>query len=649
MAAETREGVLKSRSTLKAWLDLLPDPDRVAFARIIAHRAAMRVLPFSRLVNLAAPADIDMPSALTLAVFRASIISRAALKHASSELAESAYAAAAVAANFAAEATRTAVTAKAAAAAYAAAYAADAAAYAVAEAATYAADAADAASANTNTIWNSVNVDARALEKAGVNALVDEPLWPGPQPSWWVAEWGQMLLDGRNLDAQQQRRSKLQHWQIWNDWYAARADGKAPWGLPEVVAEELELRIALGQHRKDFWEREPEAIHTEIREWINAARSEFATENTEKFDDRGVEKRTISQFIVEFLQRCGGPATIDQIREAFSAADYSVVDKTMRGTLSRLALNGEIIRIERGVYEAMEYPGKVLSDLAPTVLQTSGAIQFDGGDDEPISVRRRASVEEWDTGSKAAKRHSELLRLVEALLRRCQERMLTTDSVRELLEDIRLFRDALGATVQDLDPDFAIPRGDGLRQTLSAYEKDDDFSRLPPISDDILLALGKAIPAYNQFISLDDHLAKRDEALLGPDARKRMVGPKEGQPKIEAAVEGGAAKPEVKEVLDIEALPAPDQPDPENRASRRYSESNKNFARRAIEKAWEYASRITFRGAIGATGAGVGGSWAAAKWVWEYRDWLLSTFAENPTMLKIVQDLLEMLAKLPLG
>lgn len=94
----------------------------------------------------------------------------------------------------------------------------------------------------------------------------------------------------------------------------------------------------------------------------------------------------------------------------------------------------------------------------------------------------------------------------------------------------------------------------------------------------------------------------------------------------------GAAKPEVKDVLEEEARQAPDRPDPENRASRRYSEGNKNFARRAIERGWEFVTSPTTRTVGTLTVVSVGGGYSAARWVWANKDWLLNIFAESPRM-----------------
>lgn len=603
MATKVPEGGFWNRDGLTAWLDSLPEDKRAPFARAIAFRAAMRVLPFTIFEKVSPYPKKAIPFEIVLSVFRANSVAWMAVKYPSREIISGARSS--VAALEAAVYSQSSGNVYAAAAASVSA-ARSASVPSIDDAINYSGlsctSAAEAARAAISAraggdLWSAVSIDAERLSAANYGSFIHTAVWPSDSPMWAQEAQTQMHVSLMSVKDQYGGDAGSGMWNVWLEWYDARVAGKTPWRLRASMAENLEMRIALGDNRDDFWARKPEAINAEIMGWVENARNE--------------------------IEEIGEPQPTTR------GLNLTFRDNFFKGDTEKLE-SEEFIR-------------------ETTVSQTPGAIQFEGGDDEPISVRHRASVEEWDTGLKAARRHSELLRLVEALLRRCHERMQTTDSVRELLEDIRLFRDALGATVHDFDPDIAIPRGDGLRQTLSAYKNDDNFSRLPPISDDILLALGKAIPAYNQFISLDDHLAKRDEALLGPDARKRMVGPKEGQPRIEAAVEGGAAKQEVREFLEVEALPAPDQPDPENRASRRYSEGNKNFARRAIEKAWEYGLNVAKSKPVLITTVSGGAGYRAATWVWDNKDWLLSVFAENPTMLKIIKGLLELLAKLPLG
>lgn len=109
-----------------------------------------------------------------------------------------------------------------------------------------------------------------------MGALIHAPLWLGTQPSWWLSELEKLYAQLQNSSVVEHRETVPVCSQVWLDWYAARAEGKSPWGLPEATIEQLEMRIALGDSRDDFWgskkkPRRPEAINAEISGWVNAA------------------------------------------------------------------------------------------------------------------------------------------------------------------------------------------------------------------------------------------------------------------------------------------------------------------------------------------------------------------------------------------
>ena len=81
-------------------------------------------------------------------------------------------------------------------------------------------------------------------------------------------------------------------------------------------------------------------MNRDIAEWVEAARLGEPREPN------------VSGFIVGLLASREGPFTIAQIREAFSEANYDVIDKTMRGQLSRMASEGKIWRVATGVYQS---------------------------------------------------------------------------------------------------------------------------------------------------------------------------------------------------------------------------------------------------------------------------------------------------------
>ncbi|MCB1419018.1 MAG: hypothetical protein KDJ74_08475 [Notoacmeibacter sp.] len=621
MSSTIPKGGFRDEGGFRAWLDSLPEEQRAPFAQAIAHRAALRALPLLHTAFSVDKTKAFDPAVLTLAVFRANAISRVAPKYPTREIADAAARAAYAAARAAARAAR---------AAYAAAYAAArAAAYAAARAAAYAARAARAADAAAEeAMWDAISRDARELEKRGsADGFEDTPLWPEGAPEWWMDQFkrltGVLTEQGPNAPGL---------WSVWTAWYDAIVIGHSPWRLPRATANKLEKRIALGDGREDFWDTEKRSvaeINAEIAGWVEEARSRSNASVSE-----------ITDFIVTMLEESPSPVHIDDMRMAFYAENIAVNDNTLRRTLSDLNYHGIIRRVSRGLYEAV--PEQV------QIPQTKGALQFDGSEGEPIGVRKHASVEEWDTGPKAEKRHAEALRRLDSLLNQCREKSRDSNLLSQFLAELEAFRGVFGASVAEFDPDLAISQADALRRELARQKahlaKPMDMDDINPLPGNLVQQLDNTMSAYNLFISLDDALSKRDEALLGPDAKRNLVPPREGQRRIEQAVEAGAAKPEVKEYLEAEAKPAPDVPDPENRLSRRYSESNKNYFRRHIEVAWNWA-KLPAKIVGGTTSVG----YATAHFVWHNRDWLVRFFDDSPTMLKILGDLLDILAKLPLG
>jgi hypothetical protein len=277
--------------------------------------------------------------------------------------------------------------------------------------------------------------------------------------------------------------------------------------------------------------------------------------------------------------------------------------------------------------------------------QTTGALQFDGNINEPISLKSMVAGQDWAIDEGSRERHAEARRLADKLINLCNGKHAGNNALAEFKEEFEFFSLSLGETLESLNPNLVVPRGDGLRKTLNEYANLDDFSKLDPLPNDVLLRANQVIAAYNQFVALDTQLALRDEALFGPDARKRLVAPIEGQPIIANAVQNGVAKPEVLEATAAEAKVAPIKPNPENRTSRRYSEGQKNFGRQAIANAVEYVRNNPIETVSVVGGPPVSG-FIFAQWVWQNQDMLLSWFASNPTMTNVLGWLLHYLAKI---
>jgi hypothetical protein len=368
---------------------------------------------------------------------------------------------------------------------------------------------------------------------------------------------------------------------IWMEWYDYVLDGLSPWGLPPDIADKLEMRIALGDGRgeggRDFWGRPANEVNAEIKSWVDAARAEVADSEPESRPE-------------------------------------------------------EVPAVE---------------------AQTPGALRFGGDHNEPVGLRPLVPGQDWSLDPASRKRHAEAKRLAEKLRQMCADSHATSNALAGFRSDLELLIDSFGGTLEDLDPDLQIPRGDGIREILKQDGEQkaeraaaiavgkpyDDHGKPPPLPDDVALEALKFVRAYNQFVALDTELDRRDQILLGPDARRTLVPPADGQAVISGAVKTGVAKLEVLVATDAEAKVAPAKPDAENRPSRRYSESQKNFYRELVSRAVSYATT---------SGKAAAGLYAAAVFVWNKQHWFVDLFADNPTMTNVLGWLLEALEKLPL-
>lgn len=283
MAGMIPEGGFKDRDGFRAWLESLDEDQRVPFARVLAHRAALRVLPFvaSSLGNWM---EIEAAETLITSVFRANAVSRVLCTTPSLQYSRFAIdaalaadecaiiadrAASHVASGRARNAARSSYSATDAASTSAAIITTDSAAHVVMRSIRASAFGTDYRAAGSG-ILEVIKFDARMFENVGSSkGFEDTPLWPVGAPVWWTEQY-QKLQAALWSDVRQK-----EHWAVWLNWYGAIVSGQSPWNLPRATASEIEKRIALGDGRDDFWDtkkRTVAEINAEIARWVEEAR-----------------------------------------------------------------------------------------------------------------------------------------------------------------------------------------------------------------------------------------------------------------------------------------------------------------------------------------------------------------------------------------
>ncbi|MEE9313577.1 MAG: hypothetical protein V3V02_02920 [Rhizobiaceae bacterium] len=272
-----------------------------------------------------------------------------------------------------------------------------------------------------------------------------------------------------------------------------------------------------------------------------------------------------------------------------------------------------------------EVAEETVGELEP---QNTAAITFKADPDGLIIVDHNPRADELATDENATNRHGEVLRLTNKLINSFDPSEQGANAAAEIIEDVRLFHDTLGEQSSATNIDFLIPRGDGLRNILTAQANKDEMSDLPPISDKYLTHLKNLIGAYNVYVSIDPVLAERDEAIYGPDVVQIMGTPEDGRKVIENAIELNIAKNEVAEALDEEAKVAPEIPSLNNRASRRLNQAFKNFSMKALDIILHNKHTEN-----------------ACEWLLSNEKWLLENYKNKPHVKTIIKTLCDKIRK----
>jgi hypothetical protein len=126
-------------------------------------------------------------------------------------------------------------------------------------------------------VYQAITEDAILVEN-GIESgqLLKKSLW-STQAHYFhshVPNFYSMLI---SLNTEHKFGDPQGNWNVWISWFQPLISGLPAFELPEQIAKELEIRIALGDGRKDFWNRKPEFINTEISEWLKEARKKVSS------------------------------------------------------------------------------------------------------------------------------------------------------------------------------------------------------------------------------------------------------------------------------------------------------------------------------------------------------------------------------------
>jgi hypothetical protein len=216
-------------------------------------------------------------------------------------------------------------------------------------------------------IWRSIDADRTWLvgyereetNKTVGSRLIDEPLWlldvrgdvryKANMPIWARRSFDRgddLVVDSA--------------WRVWFQWYRSI--------LPNSI----------GRRPSTYFDGHDEEIATQPNKFWTRDLGQVVTEIAALVGDSPRRRVTIAQFIVEYLGRRQQPVQNAELLEAFRREQYSVIPKTVRGELSRLASHGRIKRVSPGLYQAIddvvpsELPDKLAAKGPELVSQGSG-------------------------------------------------------------------------------------------------------------------------------------------------------------------------------------------------------------------------------------------------------------------------------------
>ncbi|APH72343.1 hypothetical protein BSQ44_13970 [Aquibium oceanicum] len=293
-------------------------------------------------------------------------------------------------------------------------------------------------------------------------------------------------------------------WKLIHDWYRAILPNTRHAEPRSLFGESADIAIAT--QPDEFWTvteaRSADRIMDEVAEIVEGKA-------------RRKPDRTIAAFIIDFLESREEPATIEEIRQAFISADYRVIDKTMRGELSRLAMAGRIERVRTGVYAAVHT--SEVHQPPSAVKQGTGPI-FAGVAGELARVPSFPSANEHENTT-LHKLHERIKKRLDSLLRGLGNARGRYSQLDDVLSD---YRSAIACDeISALDIDDLWISGAGLiAQARSFAALDPSKQVTEPLEPQLQALLGE--------------IARLHGALVMGFAKGRELAEKSGIPLLTA-------------------------------------------------------------------------------------------------------------------
>ena len=296
-----------------------------------------------------------------------------------------------------------------------------------------------------------------------------------------------------------------------------------------------------------------------------------------------------------------------------------------------------------------QYATQPLEDLS-IEGQNPIALNFTSDGPGPVDFDQMSGVADLALDAEAVDRHAETLRLATELCNAYDRDGPGANAMKPLIDKVQILKDALGIGVSNMRPGLLMPRGEALRQLRAGQISRDADSDVPAIPTSMLEALNTLVSSYNAMVALDPSLARRDQAMVGPDSQV-MVSPREAVLVAISAQDMSAATERARQAIEEEAAVSPDEAVLSSRLSRRLTESARNLARALLSKVYGLAVAIwTGRKSIAwVTAGGATSAVFAAKWAIANESWLIRTFADNPAMSETIVRILKIIKDLPLS